>query len=98
MQGIGEGGYGRDRGLRESYAETVAGPAKEDEENAAGKECADDGQQSHTPDLVGVEREQAGGTNEEQQRSYGAQGNQKSIGRQDEAAELEEMRVHRGGL
>ena len=34
----------------------------------------------------------------EQQRSDGAQGNQKSISRQDEAAELEEMRVHRGGF
>ena len=44
--------------------------------------------------LVGVERKQAGGTHADQQGKDRAQGNQESIGRQDEAAELEEMRVH----
>ena len=58
------------------------------------KEAADNGQQSHTPDFVGVEREQAGGANRDQQGNDRAHGNQESIGRQDEAAELEEMRVH----
>ncbi len=33
--------------------------------------------------------------NTDQQRKDRAQGNQESIGRQDETAELEEMRVHR---
>jgi len=82
--------------LHESNTKAVAWPVEEDEENAAGKDGRGQWRQGHTPDLVGVEREQrAVRTRRAAKRR--AQGNQKSMGRQDEAAELEEMRVHKGG-
>ena len=52
------------------------------------------GHESNTPDFVGVERKQAGGADTHQQRKDRAQGKQKPVSRQDESAELEELRVH----
>jgi hypothetical protein len=75
-------------------ADAIPGPVQEDQENPAAYQAGDNGDQGHAPDFVGVKREQAGGTQADQQRKDGAQGNQKSISRQDQAAELEEMRVH----
>ncbi len=49
----------------------------------------DDGQQRQIPNLVGVEREEAGDAQQDQQRRDQARGNQDSIGRQHEMAELE---------
>ena len=71
-------------------------PVQQDEEYAAAHQASDNGHKSPTPDFVGVERKQAGGTQADQEGKDRAQGNQESIGRQDEAAELEEMRVHSG--
>jgi hypothetical protein len=75
-------------------ADAIPGPVQQDHENPAAHQASDNGHQGHAPDFVGVEREQAGSTQADQQRKDGAQGNQKSISRQDKAAELEEMRVH----
>ncbi len=88
MYGVGQGS---DR--RQSDRDGVLRPAHKVQEDSRHQDD-NNGQQRHAPDLVGVERKQAGGTDADQQGEDRAQGNQESISRQDEAAELEEVRVH----
>ena len=78
--------------------ETVLGPAGHCRKNPISQQRGNNGEHSHFPDFVGVQGEQAGNANAQQKREDGAQGKQKSISRQDEAAELEEVRMHTGKL
>ena len=105
MPRIGQARDARDRqagkaagkDVRPAHAESpraVLGPMLQKHQNPAPHQRRDNGEQSHTPDFVGVERKQAGITDAYQQGKHRAQGEEKSISRQDEAAELEEMRVH----
>jgi len=103
--GIGRAEDDRDRRARKLTAKAVLPnhaerpravlrPIQQDQQNPASQERGDNGEQSQAPDFVSVERKQPGRANADQQGKHCAQGEEKSISRQDEAAELEEMRVH----
>ena len=69
-------------------------PCKRDRQQLVAHQGRDDRKQSNTPDFFCVEGKRASGVDAHQQGEDRAQGNQKSISRQDQVAELEELRMH----